>query len=144
MSKIVDLSALANLEQLNQMNRNTIMEQLDIVYTAIGPNFIEGTMPVCAKTHQPVGLLHGGASCVLAESLGSMGSAIIADLSKNNITGVEINANHIKGKRAGVVKGRAMLIHLGKSTHVWQIDIRDEENSLVCTSRLTVLVIPKS
>lgn len=138
-----DLLKIASLDQMNAMNRNTIMEQLDIKYTDAGENFICGSMPVCSKTHQPMGLLHGGASCVLAESLGSLGSALIADTSKNNVTGIEINANHIRGKRDGIITGKAVLIHQGRSTHIWQIDIRDEEEKLVCTSRLTVMIVPK-
>jgi len=141
--KSIDLSTLASLEQANAMNRNTIMEQLDIEYTEMGVNFISGKMPVTSKTHQPMGLLHGGASCVLAESLGSMGSALIADPSKNNITGIEINANHIKGIRHGTVHGKATLIHFGRSTHVWQVEITDVEQNLVCIARLTVLIVPK-
>lgn len=137
-----DFSTLAKLDQVNALNKNTIMEVIGIEYTELGENYICGTMPVNHKTHQPVGLLHGGASCVLAESLGSVGSSILAG-KDHHITGIEINANHIKGKREGVVKGKAVLVHYGRTTHVWQIDITDEENKLVCTSRLTVLVVPK-
>jgi len=137
-----DFSVLTNLDQVNAMNKNTLMEQIGIEYTELGENYISGTMPVNHKTHQPAGLLHGGASCVLAESLGSLGSYILAG-KDNNVTGIEINANHIKGKREGMVKGKAVLIHHGRTTHVWQIDITDEENKLVCISRLTVLVVPK-
>lgn len=142
-TKSIDISTLATLEQMNAMNKNTIMEQLDIVYTDMGVNYITGTMPVSSKTHQPMGLLHGGASCVLAESLGSLGSALIADSRKNNITGIEINANHIKGKTEGIVTGKATLIHYGRTTHLWQIEITDEVGALVCISRLTVLIVPK-
>jgi 1,4-dihydroxy-2-naphthoyl-CoA hydrolase len=141
--KQINLSSLATLEQINAMNKNTIMEQIGIVYTELGTNYICGTMPVGAKTHQPMGLLHGGASCVLAESLGSMGSALLADARANSITGIEINANHIKGKREGIVTGKATIIHYGRTTHLWQIEITDEEGALVCISRLTVLVVPK-
>jgi len=137
-----DFSTLTSLDRLNAMNKNTIMEQIGIQYTEIGENYVCGTMPVNHKTHQPMGLLHGGANCVLAESLGSIGSAILSG-KENNITGIEINANHIKGKREGMVTGKAVLVHFGRTTHVWQIDITDEENKLVCTSRLTVLVVPK-
>lgn len=137
-----DFSAIATLDQINAMNKNTIMEQMGIEYTELGENYICGTMPVDRRTHQPMGLLHGGASCVLAESLGSIGSALLAG-KDHNITGIEINANHVKGKREGVVKAKAVLVHHGRTTHVWQIDITDEENKLICTSRLTVLVVPK-
>jgi 1,4-dihydroxy-2-naphthoyl-CoA hydrolase len=134
---------LATIEQINAINKNTIMEQLDIKYTEMGVNYICGTMPVNSKTHQPAGLLHGGASCVLAESLGSLGSSLIADPRKNNVTGIEINANHIKGKTEGIVTGKASLIHFGRTTHIWQIEITDEEDALICISRLTVLIVPK-
>jgi 1,4-dihydroxy-2-naphthoyl-CoA hydrolase len=142
-TKSIDISTLATLDQINAMNKNTIMEALDIKYTEMGVNYICGTMPVGPKTHQPVGLLHGGASCVLAESLGSLGSALIADARKNNVTGLEINANHIKAKTDGIVSGKASLIHYGRTTHIWQIEITDEEGALVCISRLTVLIVPK-
>lgn len=137
-----DISTLASLEQMNAMNKNTIMEQIGIVYTEAGENYVCGTMPVNHKTHQPMGLLHGGASCVLAESLGSIGSALIAG-KDFNITGIEINANHVRGIREGMVTGKATLIHHGRSTHIWQIDLKDEQQRLVCTSRLTVLIVPR-
>ena len=141
-TKSIDISTLATLEQINAMNKNTIMEQLNIVFTEMGVNYICATMPVNTKTHQPAGILHGGASCVLAESLGSLGSALIADAKKNNIMGLEINANHIKAKTDGLVTGKANLIHFGRTTHIWQIEITDEEGALVCISRLTVLIVP--
>ena len=142
-TKSVDFSTIASVEQLNAMNKNTIMEQIGISYTKLGVNLIEATMPVNSKTHQPAGILHGGASCVLAESLGSIGSAMIADVSKNNILGLEINANHLRAKSSGIVTGKASMIHCGRKTHIWQIEILDEEENLVCISRLTVLIVPK-
>lgn len=139
----VDLRQKATLDVINQMNANTIMEVLGITYTEIGADYICGTMPVDKRTHQPVGLLHGGASAVLAESLGSMGSAIIADLRENNVTGIEINANHIRGMRTGTLHAKATIVHCGKSTHVWNVEMKNDEGKLVCLARLTVLVIPK-
>jgi 1,4-dihydroxy-2-naphthoyl-CoA hydrolase len=139
----IDLTQKATLSDLHHMNQNTIMEVLGITYTEIGKDYICGKMPVDKRTHQPAGLLHGGASAVLAESLGSMGSAIIADMRENNITGIEINANHIKAVKSGFVHAKAQLVHLGKSTHIWNIEIKNDEGKLVCLSRLTVLVLPK-
>lgn len=125
------------------MSKNTMLEYLDIHVTELGSNYLVGTMPVDHRTHQPLGLLHGGASAVLIESLGSIGSSLIVDLSKNGIVGIEINANHIRGVKSGIVTGRAELIHGGKSTHIWQVNITDENEKLVCTGRLTVMVVSK-
>ena len=131
------------LEQLNAWNKNTIMEVLHIEFTEVGDTYLCATMPVSHLTHQPMGLLHGGASAVLAETLGSSGSAALTDLTQFNVTGIEINANHIRGKREGTVTGKANLIHHGRSSHIWNIEIRDEEEKLICVSRLTVLIVPK-
>jgi len=131
------------LEAINAFNRNTLLEQLDIKVTALGENFLEGTMPVDNRTHQPMGLLHGGASAALIESLGSIGSTLLIDRETENIVGLEINANHVRGVRSGLVTGRAEIVHAGKTTHIWQVDIKDEEERLVCTGRLTVIVIKK-
>lgn len=130
-------------DQVNAMSKNTMLEYLDIHVTELGSNYLVGTMPVDHRTHQPLGLLHGGASAVLIESLGSIGSSLIVDLSKNGIVGIEINANHIRGVKSGIVTGRAELIHGGKSTHIWQVNITDENEKLVCTGRLTVMVVSK-
>lgn len=121
-----------------------MLEHLDIEVTEIGKDFVKGMMPVNSKTHQPMGLLHGGASAVLIESLGSIGSSLLVDLKKENVVGIEINANHVRGIKSGLVVGVAKLVHGGKRTHLWQVDIRDEEERLVCSGRLTVMVIPKS
>ncbi len=139
----IDISKLVTLEQLNAMNKHTIMAPLGIAYTETGVNYLCGKMPVNENTKQPHGILHGGASCVLAESLGSIGSALIANPAKNSVTGIEINANHLKAIRKGFVYGKATIIHCGISTHVWEIEITDEDENLVCISRLTVMVIPK-
>ena len=137
------LNKAATLEIANKMGKNTMLEHLGIVITELGENYLKGTMPVDHRTHQPVGLLHGGASAVLIETLGSMGSSMLVDLSKNGVVGIEINANHIRGVKSGIVTGHAQLVHGGKTTHVWQVDITDEQQKLVCTGRLTVLVVPK-
>lgn len=133
------------LEQLNAFNANTLMEVLDIRCVELGEDYLVATMPVDHRTHQPMGLLHGGASAALIESIGSMGSTLLLDLSKEAPVGVEINANHIGGLRSGVVKGVGKIVHVGKRTHVWQVDIFDvETEKLVCTGRLTVMVVPRS
>jgi 1,4-dihydroxy-2-naphthoyl-CoA hydrolase len=131
-----------SLERLNAMNRNTIMEVLGIEYTALTPTSISGKMPVDHRTHQPVGLLHGGATAVLAETLGSLGSTLIVDTSRFAITGIEVNANHLKGVREGYVYATATIVHAGKTTHVWNIEVVNEEQKPVAVCRLTVVVIP--
>ncbi|QNL20848.1 hotdog fold thioesterase [Hyphobacterium sp. CCMP332] len=132
-----------SLKELNKINKGNMGEHLDIVYTDIGDDYLEGKMPVDNRTKQPFGLLHGGASVVLAETLGSLASQLCVDGKKQFCVGIEINANHIKGVRAGYVTGKASAIHIGKKTHVWEIKIIDEQDDLVCISRLTVAVIDK-
>jgi len=132
-----------DIEIINSMNRNTLMETLDIRCVEISADYIVSTMPVGPKTHQPMGLLHGGASCVLIESIGSMGSALLCDLTKEAPVGIEINANHISSVKTGSVKAIGKLVHGGKRTHVWQVDIYDEAtDKLICTGRLTCMVVP--
>lgn len=131
------------LEQINAFSKNTLLEHLAIEVVEIGENYIKATMPVDNRTHQPIGLLHGGASAALIESLGSMGSSLIVDLNKYGIVGVEVNANHIRGIKAGKVIGTAKIVHEGRKTHVWQADIHNEDGKLICTGRLTVIVTEK-
>lgn len=128
------------LEKVNGMSKNTMLEVLGIKTTELGEDYIIGTMPVDKRTHQPVGLLHGGASAALIESLGSIGSSLIVDIQKKNIVGLEINANHIRGIKSGLVTGKAKIIHCGRKTHIWQVDISDESDKLICTGRLTVMI----
>ncbi|WP_194437686.1 hotdog fold thioesterase [Vibrio fluminensis] len=128
-----------NLELLNQTSRNTMMEHLQIKYSELGEDYICGTMPVCHFTHQPLGMLHGGASVVLAETLGSIAANFCVD-EDSYCVGLDINANHVRAMRSGVVTGKATPIHLGVSTQVWQINMTDERERLVCTSRLTIAV----
>lgn len=137
------LNTKVPIEVINQMNKNTMLEVLGIQTTEVGENYIVATMPVDNRTHQPMGLLHGGASAVLIESLGSIGSSLIVDITKENIVGLEINANHLKGVKSGIVTGKATIIHCGRRTHVWQVDITDANNKLVCTGRLTVMITSK-
>ncbi len=133
---------IESLEDLNRMSKNTILETLDIRITGVGEDYLEATMPVDARTHQVYGIMHGGASVVLAETLGSMGGMLIADPALFRCVGIEINANHIKAVKSGVVKGTARPIHTGRSTQVWHIEIKTEAGELVCISRLTLAVVP--
>jgi 1,4-dihydroxy-2-naphthoyl-CoA hydrolase len=133
-----------SLDVVNAMNKNTLMESLGIECVEIGTNYVISRMPVDHRTHQPMGLLHGGASMALIESIGSMGSTLLIDLEKEAPVGLEINANHVSGVRSGFVKAIGKIVHAGKSTHIWQVDIFNEEtNKLVCTGRLTVMIVPK-
>jgi 1,4-dihydroxy-2-naphthoyl-CoA hydrolase len=132
-----------SLEQLNLTSQNTMVSHLGIEYTDIGPNHIEATMPVDDRTKQPMGLLHGGANVVLAETLGSIASSLTIDTKKFSCVGLEVNANHLKPVKNGKVKGIAQPIHLGKSTQVWEIKIFNEENQLCCISRITMAILEK-
>lgn len=125
------------------MGKNTLGDNLGIEITKIESDYVEGTMPVDHRTHQPYGLLHGGASAALAETLGSIGSHNTIDSSKYASVGIEINCNHVRGKKDGIVTGKAKLAHKGGKIHVWTIEIVDEREKLICTSRLTVMIIPK-
>ena len=133
----------ASLERANAMSRNTLMEALDIRFTEIGDDFVRGTLPVDARTHQPYGLLHGGASVALAETLGSYAAMLTLDPATEAAVGLDINANHVRGVKSGIVTGTARPLHLGRGTQVWEIRIEDERGKLVCISRLTLAVIPK-
>jgi 1,4-dihydroxy-2-naphthoyl-CoA hydrolase len=131
------------LSDLAELGRNTMAEHLGIKFIELGENFVKATMPVDHRTKQPYGLLHGGASVTLAETLGSVASALIIDQSKFICVGIEINANHLKSARDGFVTGISTPIHIGTSTHVWDIKIYNEEEKLVCISRLTVAILEK-
>jgi 1,4-dihydroxy-2-naphthoyl-CoA hydrolase len=133
----------ATLEMLNKMSAKTMVEHLGIEFTAIGDDYIEATMPVDHRTHQPLGLLHGGASVVLAETLGSVAASCCVDITKQYCVGLDINANHIKSVKTGIVTGITKPIHIGKKTQVWEIKITNEQNELVCISRITMAVIDK-
>lgn len=131
-----------SLEDLSGLDQNNMAEHLGIVFTAIGENYLEATMPVDNRTRQPYGLLHGGASCVLAETLGSVGAALVVNPEKFFCVGLEINANHVRSATTGKVTGNATPIHIGASTQVWDIRICDDRGKLICISRLTVAVLP--
>lgn len=131
------------LERLNQLSSNTLVAHLGIEITAIGEDFIEAKMPVDHRTHQPLGMLHGGASVALAETMGSIAATCCVDTKTQYCVGLEINANHIKSVREGFVYGITKPIHIGKKTHVWEIRITDDKKQLICISRITMAVIDK-
>lgn len=133
-----------DLKQVNSISKNTLMETLDIKCVAIHDDSIEMTMPVSAKNHQPMGLLHGGATAALIESAGSFGSALLIDMEKEACVGVDINANHLSSVKEGTVRAIAKIVHKGRKIHVWQVDVFSEETQkMICTGRLTVMVIPR-
>ena len=131
------------LEALNQMGKSTLLEHLAIEFTAIGENSITARMPVDSRTHQPYGLLHGGASVALAETLGSVAAYCTLNTEKEFAVGLDINANHLRSVRSGYVSGTTTPIHIGKSTQVWEIRITSEEGALVCISRITMAILEK-
>lgn len=132
-----------SLQQFNALGKQTMGEWLGIEWTEIGDNFLKAKMPVDHRTRQPYGLLHGGASCVLAETMGSVASAMVIDHSKFYCVGIEINANHVRSARDGYVTGIVSPLHIGATTHVWDIKIYDEREKMVCVSRLTVAVLKR-
>ena len=136
-------NASLTLESLVQMSARTMVEHLGIQFTAIGEDSIEAKMPVDHRTHQPLGLLHGGASVALAETLGSIAATSCLDFRVQYCVGLEINANHIKSVKDGFVYGTARPLHIGRKTHVWEIKITNEEKELVCVSRITLAVIDR-
>jgi len=131
------------IQDLHFLAKDTMGEYIGIELTEIGDNYLKARMPVDNRTRQPYGLLHGGASAALAETLGSVASALVIDQSQFDCVGLEINANHIRGVRQGYVFGTAIPLHIGRSTHVWDIKIYDDGEKLVCVSRLTVAIIRK-
>jgi 1,4-dihydroxy-2-naphthoyl-CoA hydrolase len=133
--------ALQSVAELNSAGAGTLAGHLGIEFTEISGDFIRATMPVDERTRQPYGLLHGGASVALAETLGSTGATMCVDPDEFQCVGQEINANHVRPARSGLVTGTARPVHLGGRTQVWTIDIVDEAGNLVCTSRLTIAII---
>ena len=132
-----------NPDVLNGFAKDTMNDFIGIRFTEVGENYIKATMPVDHRTKQAYGLLHGGASATLAETVGSVGSAMVIDPEQFICVGVEINANHLKAVRDGFVTATALPLHLGASSHVWEIKIVDAQENLTCASRLTVYVIRK-
>ena len=133
----------ATPEELNSGSNHTMVEHIGIEVIEVGDDWIKARMPVDRRTVQPFGLLHGGASVTLAESLGSVAANLCVDPEKKMCVGLEINANHVRSVRSGYVYGVTKPIHLGSSTQLWEIQIRDEEDQLVCISRLTMAVLNK-
>lgn len=132
-----------SVQDIRPIGKETMAEHIGIEWTEVGDNYIKAKMPVDNRTRQPYGLLHGGASCVLAETIGSVASAMVVDHAKFACVGMEINANHVRSAADGYVTGVAIPLHLGINTHVWDIKIYNEVEKLVCISRLTVAVIPR-
>lgn len=124
--------------------QNTLMETLQIEYIEAGEGYLKAKMPVNPKVHQPMGLLHGGASVALAESVGSAASLMYIDVSKYEVRGIEISANHLKSKKEGIVYGTARIIHRGRTIHLWEIKITDENDNLISLCKLTNIVLPKN
>ena len=135
-------TTLPELAYLNALRKNSICEVLDITFDAFDDNSITASMVVDHRTHQPFGLLHGGASVVLAETLGSMASYMCIDQKQFYCVGLEVNANHLRGVRSGRVSAVARPVHRGRTTHVWDIRLTDDSGKLTCISRLTIAVVP--
>jgi uncharacterized protein (TIGR00369 family) len=131
------------LTLLNEQNKGTLMEQLGIEYLVVKEGFIKAKMPVDHRTKQPFQILHGGASLALAETIASLGSAVLVDLEKTDIRGASVTANHIGAVRSGSVIGEATIIHRGKMTHVWDVQIKDEMGNKASIARITNVVVPK-
>ncbi len=130
-------------EQLQERSRKTLAEHLGIHVTEVGPDYLRATMPVNSHTHQPMGILHGGASVALAETVGSLAANLCVDSEKYFCVGQEINANHLRPAAAGIVTGTARPFHIGARSQVWGIEIRNDEGKLVCVSRLTMAVVER-
>lgn len=131
------------LQYCNKISKNTLMQTLNIEFVDAGEDYLVATMPVNPSVHQPMGLLHGGASVALAESVGSAASMLFVNSELSEIRGIEISANHLKAKREGIVTATAKIIHKGRSIHLWEIRITDENDALISLCKLTNMVIPK-
>lgn len=131
------------LELCKKYSENTLMQTLEIEYIDVGDDFLKAKMPVNSRVHQPMGLLHGGASVALAESVGSAASMLFVDANAFEVRGIEISANHLKSKREGTVFATARIIHKGRKLHLWQIKITDETNQLISLCKLTNMILPK-
>lgn len=133
-----------DLARINAWSAGSMIEVLGIRITEVGDDFLRGTMPVDARTRQPFGILHGGASVALAESLGSLAGTMCLDATREIAVGLDINANHVRAVTEGTVTGTARPLHVGRTTQVWEIRIENEHGKLVCISRLTLAVVPRS
>lgn len=141
MSDLSQIDINTPVEILNTLNKNSLMESLGIEYVEVGDAYVVGTMPVDKRTVQPMGILSGGASLAFAETLGGLGSSLLVDNQKYNVVGVQLSANHVGMAVNGRVRGEARLVHQGRKTHVWNIDINNEEGKLVSSARLTNMII---
>ncbi|MFC4230910.1 hotdog fold thioesterase [Parasediminibacterium paludis] len=141
MSKIIWYNQAVTLADIAHLGKNTHGEHLGIQFSEIGPDYLKATMPVDNRTRQPYGLLHGGASVALAETVGSVASALVINHETMMCVGLEINANHLRGVKEGLVTATATPLHIGAGTHVWDIKIHDEKEHLICISRLTVAIL---
>jgi len=130
-----------DIEALNQTGKQTALEQLGIAFSAIGDDWLEATMPVDHRTRQPAGILHGGATALLAETIGSVASVLIIDWPRQRPVGIELNISHLRSVSSGVVTGRVEPIRIGRRTHVWDIRVRDEEDKLIAVARLTMAIL---
>ena len=133
----------STLKELNATNRGTLMEQLGVEYLELKEGYVKAKMPVDKRTKQPFDILHGGASIALAETIASLGSAVLVDLEKNDVRGAAVTANHIGAVARGNVYAEAKLIHKGRITHVWDIEIKDQGGYRISVARITVIIIPK-
>lgn len=131
------------LKMCNEYSKNTLMQTLEITYTDAGEDFLEAKMPVNPRVHQPMGLLHGGASVALAESVGSAASLLFINPELFEVRGIEISANHLRSKREGVVTGTARIVHKGRSLHLWEVKITDEQDRLISLCKITNMVLSK-
>jgi 1,4-dihydroxy-2-naphthoyl-CoA hydrolase len=131
------------IEYINKRNQNTLADFLGIEFIEVGEDFLKATMPASERTKQPLGIIHGGANVVLAETLASVAANSVVDLSKVYCVGLEINANHIRPVTEGIVTGITHPIHIGRTTHVWQVEIYNKNGKISCTSRMTASVITR-
>ncbi|GMT45321.1 MAG: thioesterase [bacterium] len=132
-----------NIEELSKMNKGTLMEQIGIEYLEARTGYMKARMPVDERTFQPMRILHGGATLALAETLASIGSALMVDREKFDVKGQHISADHVRSVRSGWVVGEAVIVHRGRSSHIWNVDVKDEEGILIFTCRLTIFVVKR-
>jgi uncharacterized protein (TIGR00369 family) len=132
-----------DIAALSEMNKGTLMEQLGIEYLEARTGYMKASMPVDERTFQPMRILHGGATLALAETLASIGSALMVDREKYDVKGQHVSANHIRSARSGKVIGEAVIMHRGRSSHIWNVDVKDEQGRLISTCRVTMFVVKK-
>lgn len=132
------------LQNCNDISKNTLMETLEIEFIDVGKDFLKAKMPVNSRIHQPMGLLHGGASVALAESVGSAASMLFVNAEEQEVRGIEISANHLRSKKEGTVFATARILHQGKTIHLWEIKIEDEDGKLICLCKLSNIVLSKN